>query len=254
MLIGSRGTFNKVLLTPKVTKVIYVENLDFTVFYTLNISFESGSYNLPFKVLFEKQPVAVIDEDTFSILETKSCFIKKRDVDFNFHRYIREHKSQQDLHIIIKCIALLFTFKNVYQTEIVENNSQPRVDDNSFFFVKDDLLKDNRLIQYQVDERILDANPTELDYAPKNCSLIRIYKPIFEGTVDQCEELLFNNINLKAFRKRQFEKLSKVNDASSPFNRREAERDTFYAMTNGQLGDFEEFRGDIDDVDIWSGN
>jgi hypothetical protein len=253
MLISSRGNSYKVLLSPKVTNITYSENQAFTVFFKLNISYEGRAYDLPFKILYEKQRITAIDEETFAKLETKTSFIKKRDIDLNFLKYFQEHNLDEHLHVLIQSILLLFTFNTTHVEEIVQGNLPLRVEDNSFFLAKDDLLNNNRLVQYQVDACVLDTSPTTLDYIPKNCKLLKIYKPIFQGTVEQCEELIFNSVNLKALRKRKFEKFSRINHQGLPFNQLEAERDTFHAITDGQLGNFEDFQGDIDDIYTWAG-
>ena len=44
-----------------------------------------------------------------------------------------------------------------------------------------------------------------------------------------------------------------LDNYNSPFTQNESDRDTFDALTDGQLGDWEDFDGDIDDVITWSG-
>ncbi len=43
------------------------------------------------------------------------------------------------------------------------------------------------------------------------------------------------------------------NTNNSNYSKKDAKRDTFDALTDGQMGDFNDFEGDIDDLMTWSG-
>lgn len=71
---------------------------------------------------------------------------------------------------------------------------------------------------------------------------------LFKGSLIQCRELLNDKSNLKNI----YIKFQKSKDNSNNFSYDNWEKLYFDSVTDGNLGDFEDFSGDVDDVETWS--
>lgn len=80
---------------------------------------------------------------------------------------------------------------------------------------------------------------------------------VFFGTQQSCEEVMFNSENFSTL----INKILKDDRENQSRNHQEEfseyyrggwEKDYFDVLTDGQLGDFDEFQGDMDDLDTWS--
>jgi hypothetical protein len=79
----------------------------------------------------------------------------------------------------------------------------------------------------------------------------------FKGTYEQCKEVLIDKKKLSAFLgevlKEEEDARKKAIQENTSYNRRDLAQDYFDAMTDGQLGDYDDFKGSIDDIDTLSG-
>lgn len=71
---------------------------------------------------------------------------------------------------------------------------------------------------------------------------------LFKGNLDECKTLLNNNSKIKIL----YSKFQNLKDTSNNFSYDNWEKLYFDAVTDGNLGDFEDFHGDIDDVETWN--
>jgi|GEM_PF-6554198 len=81
---------------------------------------------------------------------------------------------------------------------------------------------------------------------------------VFSGSYAECKSCLSDNTRFNELLKRVYKfeqdslRRSQQEDSDAYYNRGGWERDYFDAMTDGQLGDYDDFKGDIDDIDTWS--
>lgn len=109
---------------------------------------------------------------------------------------------------------------------------------NDFFIEIDQieelqLLDVYRFIGIEVSHKIDDI----YEYKPT----IRIEKYLFSKETTEINQKKFNSYSVH------------IESDDHEFKNRNYDRDTFDAMTDGQLGDYDDFDGDIDDVMIWAG-
>lgn len=85
---------------------------------------------------------------------------------------------------------------------------------------------------------------------------------IFNGTYEECEDIVLNdeairNLIIKRWTKKRIEEDMRIrerrnNAYDEDFGRGNWEREYFDFMTGGQLGDFDDYYGNMDDIDTWS--
>lgn len=142
--------------------------------------------------------------------------------------------------------------------------------------IKNQVSKDERILSYEdqktkkmINSCSFNVVPFEYKYTyAKSFDHIRRikstnsfgedYRFAISGTYEECSKILqdekkFDVLKKKVFKDKQDSHRRKLsNDSFDYFHRGGAESDYFDTMTDGQLGTYDDFKGDIDDIDTWS--